>query len=100
MPDRLNRVEIKVGDVVVHIPWETRTLLLERLRDHGSPAAKAAIVAFQGVGATRPVELGPAELRALFEVVGPWFDDLRMMCPTGVERLRRALVDDQRAVGW
>ena len=59
MPERLDHVTIALGGGDVTLSWDARQALLARLEHvHESSSLRAM---FEAVGATRPVELNPAQ---------------------------------------
>jgi hypothetical protein len=70
MPERLDRVLVRVDGEDYVIEWATREELLSWLA--GVPGeGERAIAQFRAVGATRPVELSPSEQGALLLAVLP-----------------------------
>ncbi len=95
MPERLQQVTVSLstGDVIV--PWEVRQTLLNELGKH-TPGREIR-VAFEAVGATRPVTLTQPQKTYLLEVIEQWavetvngFDAL----PDAILTLRNTLHDD------
>jgi hypothetical protein len=64
--------------------------LLKRVERH--PGGLQVRLAFEAVGATRPVKLEPAGKRLLLQVVDEWFDEATADgLPTAVSELRNEL---------
>ena len=67
VPDRLDRVNIRVGRDLVEIPWSSRDALLGEIAHLES--GKQVVAAFEAVGATRPVELDVGGMALLVEAI-------------------------------
>src|SRR5688500_14145369 len=66
-PERLDRVQVRVGDAIVTMPWADREWLLGELRRFES--ARGIVRAFERAGASRPVELTDAGQEELADVI-------------------------------
>ena len=92
MPERLDTITIALGgggDVT--LSWDTRQALLARLEHvHESSSLRAM---FDAVGASRPVELNPAQRATLLGLLEEWAleDDA---LPADLSELRDALTED------
>jgi hypothetical protein len=89
MPERLDRVSVGTQHGTVAISWEARDALLAEFR--------AAVSAFEAVGASRPVMLDWAEKRIVLEAIHAMaektpggFDDL----DPGLVQLRHKLAEE------
>jgi hypothetical protein len=98
LPSRLNRVRVATSREVIEISWIARNELLERLRKAGG--ALEVIRAFEGIGASRPVELTDDGKQVLLEALSRWVDELDGDLPRGVAELRREILDDLDAAGF
>ena len=75
----------------VRIPWESRQLLVARLRS--LEGTEAIIGAFEDVGTSRPVELDEDGMELLVRVLDFWPTDVTLPeLPPGISDLRDALV--------
>lgn len=73
--------------------WASRDSLLHEIRNLGA-GAKAIRSAFEAVGASRPVELSPADQTTLFSAIEQWADSVTVAAlPPGIWQLRCALAD-------
>ena len=87
---RLDRVPVDVAGEIVAITWDERDRLLERLR---SVAGSAPVIArFEGVEASRPVELDDNERTYLRVALEVWDGTDDMPAGDGIVRLLVALV--------
>ena len=92
-PHRIQYLRIALSRKTVELPWASRRPLLERVNKHAD--GLQVRLAFEAVGATRPVRLEPAGKQVLLEVVEAWpgeatFDRL----PPGVLELRNELQNE------
>jgi hypothetical protein len=71
-PSRLDSVKVLAGDRLVEVAWADRQLLLGRLRSN--TAAQSIVIAFEAVGATRPVELDDSAVEVLVAEVNQLSD--------------------------
>src|SRR5687768_13016769 len=92
MPERLDRVtiELKIGNIAV--PSDARQALHTRLQLGRLSTSLRAM--FDAVGASRPVELNPAQRATLLGMLDEWDRDDSAALPTELDKLRRALRDD------
>jgi hypothetical protein len=89
MPERLDRVTVALGDREVIVSWNTREALMAQMQDFDATELREA---FDAVGATRPVELGPSQRDALLQLLEAWSRDEDPM-PKELVELRDALID-------
>jgi hypothetical protein len=73
MPEGLDRITVIVPDGQVTVTWDTRQLLIDRLAQQDNTADIRA--RFEGVEASRPVELNRDERLALRDLLGEWLYD-------------------------
>ena len=71
-PEPLSWVHVATAAGVVRISWDTRTVLLRRLREQRGTLAIVRV--FEAVGATRPVELTDDGKNVLLGVVSAWLE--------------------------
>jgi hypothetical protein len=92
MPERLDTVTVQTARGSLPLPWDSRqTLLAEILRDD---ALRPTVVAFEAVGATRPVEIPPEQVGRLIDALDAWAAKLGCDIPEGIAALREALAAD------
>ena len=94
MPAHLNRITVALSGREVFLRWDTRQALMARMRYVGG--TDRLLDAFDAVGASRPVDLGPGHRDALLQVLEYWasgLDDYGAIPPELLE-LRDALIDD------
>jgi len=91
MPDRLDTITVALSRGDVTISWDARQALLARLQHVNDSSSLRAM--FEAVGATRPVELNPAQRATLLGLLDEWTleDDA---LPTDLIGLRDALSED------
>jgi hypothetical protein len=92
-PRRIQYVRIALSRNTVELPWASRAPLLAHVRrhDHGLQV----LLAFEAVGATRPVRLEPAGKRVLLQVVEAWLYQVAVAgLPAGVWELRNELQNE------
>ena len=93
VPERLDRVAIATSRDVIELSWASRDSLLHEIRNLGENA-KPIRTAFEAVGASRPVELSPADQTTLLSAIEQWADSVTVdALPPGIWRLRCALAD-------
>ena len=94
MPERLDTVTVALSRGDVTIGWETRQALMARLQHVQSASNLRAT--FEAVGATRAVELNPAQRATLLGLLDEWSldRDADRAMPEGLIELRDALSDD------
>ncbi len=94
MPERLDRVTIRVGRDLIEIPWSSRDALLDEIRHLDS--AKPVVAAFEAVGASRPVALEQDGMALLVQTIHVMSSNAGGMhrVPEGLADLRHALVDE------
>ncbi len=93
MPERFDTLTVALARGDITFSRDTRQALMSRLQHvHDSSSLRAM---FEGVGATRPVELNPAQRATLLGLLDEWTldDDFEAM-PTELDNLRHALRDD------
>jgi hypothetical protein len=94
MPERLDRVLVMTQRGAVTVPWNSRDALLREIS--GLDSAKSTVAAFEGAGASRPIEFTTESISLLIMALdvmmrnagGP--DGL----PEGLFAFRNALVDE------
>jgi hypothetical protein len=92
MPERLDTITIALSRGDITISWDTRQALLARLQHvHDSSSLRAM---FDAVGASRPVELNPAQRATLLGLLKEWSIDRDDAMPAGLNELRVALTED------
>jgi hypothetical protein len=91
VPERLDYIIVALdrGDVI--LAWDTRQTLMSRLQHvHDSSSLRAT---FDAVGASRPVELNPAQRATLHGLLEEWaLEDAAL--PADLIELRDALTQD------
>ncbi len=96
MPERLDRVHISTSRGTLEIPWSSRDALLDRFAS--LDRARAIRAAFLTVGASRPVQLGRADVAVLVQLIDDWAHHTgAMKLPAGLWDLHNALAADLRA---
>ena len=92
-PRRIQHFRIALSRTTVELPWTSRKPLLERInKRHDGLQVR---LAFEAVGATRPVLLKPAGKRALLEVVEAWLGEVTVdRLPSGVLELQNELQNE------
>jgi hypothetical protein len=81
----------------VEIQWDSRKLLIERLRAY--PPAADILTAFEGQGTSHALRLTDAQMVVLRDVVARWLDEVGVSrLPPGIFRLRGALEEHVRDV--
>ena len=89
-PHGVRHFKIALAATTVELPWTSRAPLLKRVERH--PGGLQVRLAFEAVGATRPVKLEPAGKRLLLQVVEEGFGEATADgLPTGVSELRNEL---------
>jgi hypothetical protein len=93
MPERLDQITVAPNRGDVTLTWDARQALLARLAHvHDSSSLRAT---FDAVGATRPVEMNPAQRATLLGLLDEWStDDKAEAMPTELTQLRDALRED------
>jgi hypothetical protein len=81
VPERLDRVAIATSREVIELSWASRDSLLHEIRNLGA-GAKPIRSAFEAVGASRPVELSPADQTTLFSAIEQWADSVTVAVAT------------------
>ena len=94
MPDRLDQITVALSRGDVTLSWDTRQALMARLQHVQSTSNLRAT--FEAVGATRPVELNPAQRATLLGLLDEWSlgRDTDEAMPEELLELRNALRDD------
>ena len=90
----IGRVTVALSGREVFLGWEAREALMARMRHVGG--TDPLLDAFDAVGASRPVDVGPGQRDALLQVLEHWAsgrDDCAAIPPELLE-LRDALIDD------
>lgn len=91
MPERLDQITVALNRGDVALTWEARQALMARLQHvHDSSSLRAT---FEAVGATRPVELNPAQRATLLGLLEEWSLEQDAM-PAELNELRDALSED------
>jgi len=94
MPERLDwaRVATTRGDI--ELSWSSRDALLEELRSSKAESSKI-VAAFKGVGASRALELDPADEQEVVDAIDEWMRRVQADgLPAGIWVLRNGLIDD------
>ena len=92
-PSRIRYFKIALSKGTFELPWPSRTRLLDRVGKH-SGGLKVRL-AFEAVGATRPVVLDSHGKRVLLEVIDAWLAEPSYVAvPEGVRELRDALQNE------
>jgi hypothetical protein len=92
-PRRIRHFKIALSRNTVELPWPSRTRLLERVGRHNG--GLQVRLAFEAVGATRPVKLDPAGKRVLLQVVERWLAEPGYGgMPDGIRELRDELQNE------
>ena len=91
MPARIDLITVKLtrGDITIN--WDTRQKLLARLQQVSESSSLRAM--FEAVGATRPVELNPAQRAALLGLLDEWTLEDEVL-PADLIQIRDALTED------
>ena len=91
VPERLDTITVALAHGDIALSWETRQALVARLQHVSDSSSLRAM--FESVGATRPVELNPAQRATLLGLLDEWTleDDA---LPTDLIGLRDALSED------
>ena len=84
MPDRLDTITVALSRGDVTISWDARQALLARLQHVNESSSLRAM--FEAVGATRPVELNPAQRATLLGLLDEWTLDRRCAMPADAHR--------------
>jgi hypothetical protein len=85
--------KIALSRNTLDLPWSSRAPLLRRVENYAG--GLQVRLAFEAVGATRPVKLEPAGKRLLLQVVEEWLVEVTVDgLPTGVWELRNELQND------
>ena len=94
MPERLDQITVALSRGDIAISWEARQALMARLQHvHDSSSLRAT---FDAVGASRPVELNPAQRATLLGLLQEWTlgQDADEAMPAELNELRDALRED------
>ena len=92
-PRRIQQFRIALSRNTLELPWASRKPLLERVNKR--PDGLQVRLAFEAVGATRPVRLEPAGKRVVLEVVDAWLGEVTVdQLPPGVLELRNELQNE------
>jgi hypothetical protein len=96
-PKRLDKVTVKTLRDTVVIPWASRDELLARLRGRLDAVAVEVVHAFEDIGASSPVALGPEAEEVLTNEIDLWVLETSIVnLPAGIWDLRCALIDDEQ----
>jgi hypothetical protein len=91
VPERLDQITVALNRGDVTLTWDARQQLHARLQHaHDSSSLRAT---FEAVGATRPVELNPAQRATLLGLLEEWSLEQDAM-PAELNELREALTED------
>ena len=92
-PSRIRYFKIALSRSTFELPWPSRTRLLERVGTH-SGGLKVRL-AFEAVGATRPVVLDTHGKRVLLDVIDKWLSETSYVAiPAGIRELRDELQNE------
>ena len=94
MPESLDQITVALRRGDITLAWDTRQTLIDRLQHvHDSSSLRAT---FDAVGATRPVELNPAQRATLLGLLEEWTlgRDADEAMPAELIELRDALRSD------
>jgi hypothetical protein len=95
--DELRNFVLEYSRGGVEIQWDSRNLLLDRLRGY-APAADI-VTAFETPSASHLICLTDKQMAVLRDVVGGWLDEVGVSrLPPGILKLRGALEDHVRDV--
>jgi hypothetical protein len=92
MPERLDMITIALQRGDVEITWDARQALLARLQHVNESSSLRAM--FEAGGASRPVELNPAQRATLLGLLEEWPIDGADAMPGELNELRDALAKD------
>ena len=93
MPERLDRVAITTTRATIELPWSSRDRLLHEIRN--LDGADKIRIAFEAVGASRPVPLGRDDQVILCNAIESWAGSVTVdELPDGIWELRCALADE------
>ena len=92
-PRRIRYFKIALSKGTFELPWASRARLLDRVGKHSG--GLQVRLAFEAVGATRPVMLDRDGKRVLLQVIEAWLaEPSYATVPEGVLELRNELQDD------
>jgi hypothetical protein len=92
-PRRIQHFRIALSRITLDLSWTSRKPLLERVNKRAD--GLQVRLAFEAVGATRPVRLDPAGKRVLLQVVEARLGDVTVdRLPPGVLELRNELQNE------
>src|SRR4051794_1072026 len=92
-PYPVRHFTIALSRNTLELPWTSRAPLLKRVERHAG--GLQVRLAFEAVGATRPVKLDPAGKRVLLQVVEQWLGEATADgLPAGVWELRNELQNE------
>jgi hypothetical protein len=74
MPERLDKVTIKLNNRTVTLPWPSRDALRDKLGQ--TERGRSISDAFEAVGSSRPVEFTLEQKSELLRVIDHWKDQL------------------------
>jgi hypothetical protein len=84
VPERLDTITVQMAHGLLPLPWDSRESLLAEL--HRDEQLRPTVVAFEAVGATRPVEIPESQRQRLLAALDAWTGEL----PEGLPALRDA----------
>jgi hypothetical protein len=92
-PRRIRFFKIALSKNMFELPWASRARLLDRVGKHSG--GLQVRLAFEAVGATRPVMLNRDGKRVLLQVIEEWLaEPSYATIPKGIEELRDELQDE------
>ena len=91
MPERVDHITVALSRGDVTLTWDARQALIARLQHVQDASSLRAM--FEAVGATRPVELNPAQRATLLGLLEEWTLEGAAL-PTDLIELRDALTED------
>jgi hypothetical protein len=89
VPERLANVTVQASHGLVSLPWDSRQALLAELRR--DDALRPTVVAFEAVGAMRPVEIPQGRVGTLVDALDAWAARVDDDLAEGVVALRDAV---------
>lgn len=92
MPERIDTITVALDGGDIALRWDTRQTLMARLQHVSESSSLRAM--FEAVGASRPVELNPAQRATLLGVLEEWPIDGDDAMPAELNELRDALSAD------
>lgn len=92
VPERPDTITVALSHGDIALSWETRQALMARLQHVSESSSLRAM--FEAVGATRPVELNPAQRATLLGILEQWPTDGDDAMPRELSELCNALSED------